>query len=87
MAWQTVGGELVLLQGGTQVAFGLNRVAAEIWALLDGEHSIDDITAALVNRFAVERDVAARDVRAFVAKLLDLGVLEVRANAQQPGVV
>jgi len=76
MAWQTIDGETVLLDISGRELCGVNEVAARIWALCDGEHSVDQIAAAVAREFAVAPEVAAADARAFIGELLASGALE-----------
>jgi pyrroloquinoline quinone biosynthesis protein D len=75
MAWQTIDGETVLLDIDGRELMGVNDSAARIWKLCDGQHSIDQIVAALATEFAVDAATAAADVRAFVAELVTRGAL------------
>ena len=47
----------------------LNDMAAGIWLMIDGERSIDDITAEIVNNVEAERATVTRDVVAFLGQL------------------
>lgn len=49
--------------------FTLNPVGVLVWKELQHPRSVDEVTAAVVAAFEVTRDVAARDVAAFVAEL------------------
>lgn len=47
----------------------LNEVGTRIWELIDGKRSPDEIVAALVDEYAVTREVAAQDVDEFLQAL------------------
>lgn len=61
--------------------FGFNKVASEIWALLEGETSLRQICTALCARYAVTPEQCEADVRALLEKLLRDGlVIAVKAE-------
>jgi hypothetical protein len=67
-------GSLLLVRG--MDAFELGDVEAVIWQHCDGTKTVDDIATTLVDEFAVEREVALRDVKAFVSELRSVDLLE-----------
>ena len=52
----------------------LNSTAAALFALLEKECTEEDCVCALTSRYGVAREVAERDVAAFLAGLKDHGV-------------
>jgi hypothetical protein len=46
-----------------------NEVAVRVWELVDGEHTVGDITATIVDEFAVEPSTAETDALEFLALL------------------
>ncbi len=60
--------------------FSLNHVAAHIWERLDGTASGDAILDSLLERFAVAREEAARHYRDFIAQLLSIEAVRLRAE-------
>ena len=52
-----------------------NEVAAFVWDKLQNPVSRDDLVEAILNEFDVERDVAAADLDALLAKLREYGVI------------
>ena len=78
---RNVGGEKLLMPSGAQVMnlnglIILNDTAAYLWELLATECSIDELTAAVDERFEVAADVARDDVKAFVEEIARIGILE-----------
>jgi hypothetical protein len=53
----------------------LNETGARIWALVDGQRTLREIIAVLVNEYAVESTRAERDALAFVADLCNRALL------------
>ena len=78
---QAVGGENLLVPIGAQVMdtngiITLNETAAFIWDLLEEDCTIEDLAAAIADRFEVTMEQAVSDVRSFVDKLDQNGLLE-----------
>lgn len=74
LAWQTMGGEAVVVDVDRRQMLGLNRSAARLWLLLPAS-SEEDLARALVEAYATDLDTARRDVHAFVDALSGLGLL------------
>ncbi len=75
------GGTLLVTEGGQGVSaeygFRLNPVAAEIWHLADGHHTVEGIARAVAERFRVPFDVALEDTRKFVDLLATRNLVSV----------
>lgn len=76
-AFRNVGDEggLVVLPG-TQEVKVLNPVGIKIFALLDGEHSLDAIARAVVEEFEISPEQAQEDLGSFLRELQADGMLE-----------
>ena len=61
--------EVVVYDSNGPQLLVLNDMAAGIWLMIDGERSIDDITAEIVNNIEAERATVTRDVVAFLGQL------------------
>ena len=61
--------EVVIYDSNGPQLLVLNDMAAGIWLMIDGERSIDDITAEIVNNIEAERATVTRDVVAFLGQL------------------
>ena len=77
---QKVGGENLLVPLGAEVMhlngiITLNDTAACVWELLAEERSLDELTAAVAERFDVADGIARADVQAFVDEVGQLGLL------------
>jgi len=64
-------GEAVVLDLGSGTYFGMNEVATRAWELIMQGTCFDALCAALVEEFDVTADEIDRDLRSFVATLLD----------------
>jgi len=75
MAWQTVDGELVLLNIDGKELLGVNAVGARVWELVDGVRTLDEIAAQIASDFSVSLPVATGDVLEFIGELSAAGAL------------
>lgn len=78
---QDVGGENLLVPLGAQVMdlnglITLNDTATCVWKLLAVERSLDELTAAVAERFDVDPETACADVQTFVDEIAKMGLLE-----------
>lgn len=55
----------------------LNSSASVIWEMCDGTHTIEQIIETLTQRFSLDCESAAKDVRRFFEKLEPYNVLEI----------
>lgn len=69
-AFRTVGDEggLVVVPRESKVQV-LNPVGARIYAMLDGQHSREEIVRAVTEEFEVSEEQARQDLEAFLAEL------------------
>jgi hypothetical protein len=74
VAWQTIGDEAVLMSLAEGRVLGLNPTGALVWSLV-GERDEDGLVAAVVERFATDREQAREDVRGFLALLHGRGLV------------
>jgi hypothetical protein len=56
--------------------FTANEVGGRIWELIDGERSLSEILAAIVEEFEVGAEEAERDLIEFVGQLEHLGAVK-----------
>ena len=78
---QNVAGEYLLVPLGEKVmdmnaVITLNSTSAHIWSLLDRDRTIDELTAAVVERFDVDQARAHTDIEKFLKKIAELGLLQ-----------
>ena len=78
---QNVAGENLLVPLGEKVMdmnaiITLNATSAHIWSLLDRDRTIDELTAAVVERFDVDHARAHTDIEMFLKEIGELGLLQ-----------
>ena len=74
VAWQRIGGELVLLDCRGHRLLGLNPTAARAWELLDGHRSVAEIARAIADEFGAPEAAVGSDVVAFARTLVGRGL-------------
>lgn len=68
-------GDVSLFDTATQQALLLNATASDVWRLLDGQHTLDDIVRLLATAYGQADDDIRPDVERTVATLTDAGFL------------
>jgi hypothetical protein len=75
-------GEVVVFDETGNRLLMLNQVGAAVWLLIDGQRTGRDIAALILNALPNAADVelgrVEHDVQAFVASLIEHGVVELR---------
>jgi hypothetical protein len=75
VAWQTVDGELVLLDCRGHRLLGLNATAARAWELFDGQRTLGEVARVIAEEFGAPADAAAADLLAFARALVFRGLV------------
>ena len=75
IAWQTVGGEAVVLDVVSGKAIGLNPTGSFIWTRI-AEKDESDIAREMAREFGVDLAQAEKDVRAFLQDLEERGIVK-----------
>lgn len=79
--YRQVGGEAVVVRQVQSEVLGLNEVGGRVLALLDGETSVADLLARLGAEFEAAPGELERDVTAFLARLVEVGVAVPRTES------
>jgi hypothetical protein len=66
----------MLLDGASGRCFELNRLGSEVWSLLDGEQTLEEVCGKLNDVLAVPAQTLRSDVSRFAASLMDAGLVE-----------
>lgn len=74
--WRRVDDKIVVIKDDGLAIHVLNKTAAMIWEMYDGERSVDEIAQQLVERFEVPFDEACRDIEEIVEKLIKIGLMK-----------
>ena len=71
-----LGGELVLLNLGSESYFGIDQVGARMWGVLTESPSLAEALATLTGEYEVEPGDLETDLRALVSSLCAAGLAE-----------
>lgn len=76
LEWREVENEIVALDLRTSTYLAVNRTGAAIWSDLAGGTTREQLVAKVGESFGVDREVAERDVAAFLDSLSQNDLLE-----------
>jgi Coenzyme PQQ synthesis protein D (PqqD) len=68
-------GDISLYDSATSQALVLNTTASDVWRLLDGEHTMDEVVGLLAAAYAVDTASIRPDVVRIVGELTTAGLL------------
>lgn len=71
-----VDGDISIYNPSTEQVTVLNGTASDIWRLVDGNHSFDEIVALLASSYQVSRDAIADDVAETLRQLSEAGLFD-----------
>ncbi len=69
----------VLANAEKQLYFGVNRVGARIWALLEQPRTVSALVQTLASEFAVDEVICRRDTEEFLRHLMAKNLVAVRS--------
>lgn len=77
---RNVGAESILVPirnnvGNLDFVYTLSPVAARIWALIDGQKTVDQIVDAISSEYDVDRDTAQADLAALINDLAGVSLV------------
>jgi hypothetical protein len=74
--FQEVSGEMVLLDLASESYFGLDKIGARVWGLLESGASVGDMLDVLMDEYEVERRTLEADVEELLGNLLNAGLIK-----------
>lgn len=74
---QEIDGEIVVIKDDGLAVHVLNKTAARIWEMCDGNFGPDEIAAGLCERYDVSLEKASADTRNALAKMMEKGLLRI----------
>ncbi|WP_458119907.1 lasso peptide biosynthesis PqqD family chaperone [Paenibacillus sp. Z6-24] len=74
-------GEKVMLDIESGKYYNLGAIGGRIWDISENPVTVDEIAAVLVQEYEVEPEVCKQQVRTFVEKMLQEGLVEVNGAA------
>ncbi len=78
--WRRIGDDIVVIKDDGQSTHVLNKTAALIWEMCDGNSGIDEIAAKLCERYEVSLDVARADTEEIIDTLTQSGIIINKEN-------
>jgi hypothetical protein len=75
LAWQVIDGEAVLIDLAHGKSLGLNPAGTFVWSLLATQHDEASIAERVAERFDTSPEKVHGDVSAFLAALVERGLL------------
>jgi hypothetical protein len=79
VTWRLLGGQAVAVTSQDRKLHTFeNEVATGIWTRIDGQATIEQITNAILDEFAVDEQTARQDVIAFLELLQSRGLIALR---------
>ena len=78
--WRRIEDEVVLITDDGLAVHVLNKTAAHIWELCNGEHGLSDIAESVCERFDTTVEEATKDAAELVDNLKQLGLLASEAK-------
>lgn len=82
--WRSINGQGVLVKIPDGSLHLLNEVGTRIWELIQGKRRVREIGQVLCNEFEVTAKRATRDLREFIAQLLEEGLCSVGEKGVVP---
>ncbi len=73
--WVTVDGEVVALDMRSELYLGVNPAGARLWQALADGTTHAELLQILIDEYSIDRQVAGRDVDAFIEQLREQGLL------------
>lgn len=73
---QTIGNKITIFDGDNSVLYTLNETASFIFKKIKNRHDMNDITKALINRYAVDPNEAEKDVNKLISDLISKKIIE-----------
>lgn len=73
-----LGGEVAILDLAGGVYYGLDAVGARVWELIQKPIGVDQVQVTILEEYDADRARVERDVLAFLQRLADEGLVEVR---------
>ncbi len=73
--WREVEEEIFICSADGETMFTLSDVAADIWRVCDGEHTVAEITELMLAAYEVDRETMTRDLAEYLADLEAKGLV------------
>lgn len=75
LPWRVIEDYLIIVHLQDETVISLNETGAELWNLIDGKHSVEELINYLTDNFEVDSQMALDDVHFFISYLLEKKVI------------
>ena len=72
---RTIGDGLVIMAPSGDTTHSLEDIGAFIWTQLDGQKTLQDVLAAILDSYDIDNDTAREDLASFITQMLDAGLI------------
>jgi hypothetical protein len=76
IVWRRIGDEIAAIRDDGLSVNLMNKTAAHIWEMCNGENGADEIVASLCERFDVSAEEARADVIDVIRKMEEIGIVK-----------
>jgi hypothetical protein len=77
--WRRIGDDIVVIKDNGYSTHVLNKTAAYIWEMCDGNCGIDEIAIKLCERYDVSLEEARADIKEIIEDLTKAGIIKVES--------
>ena len=77
VACETVVASVKREAGNLDAIFSFNEIGADVWALMEEDRSLAELTTWVFDHYDVSRSQAQNDIREFIAELVEAGLATV----------
>jgi len=81
-AWNTVGGETVVVKASTGTVSVLSSTGGRIWEMCDGRTTVDDIVSRLVKEYDEDPETIREEVGRFLESMTGQGLIPAQDQPQ-----
>jgi hypothetical protein len=76
IVWRRIGDEIAAVRDDGLSVNLMNKTAAHIWEMCNGDYDADEIVASLCERFDVSTEQARADVIDAITKMEEIGIVK-----------
>jgi hypothetical protein len=81
--WRKIGDEIVVIKDDGLAVHVLNKTAAHIWEMCNGDYQPDQIADSLCEHFDVSLEEASTDVKDIIEQLRQMNILKLNGEVSQ----
>jgi hypothetical protein len=82
VSYANIGNDLVIMNLANNAYYRVNKIGADIWALLDASPTLQEICDQIKSQYNIDFERCLADVTTFISNMVNKGVLTVGENTQ-----